>query len=259
MGVYTMSEGSVTPAPRAIAYVDDEMKSRAVTTAKLGSTYTKFSGYNSSASALTKFTGMSADNCTYECSARDDCYGVVHNPNSNTCWLKGENMFPKGTRTLNSSANTYVRMLEPSYNKSCSTEVIPSYANVVAGLPAGDPMTMSSQCGLAKAISAQQAVVKAKFDALEQVASEVSAALKQLAAEDQSLDNRLLKEMRRLQKDTETYRKVVKQTGGAEDTVPTTNAMASSSSTELSSDSVQYMLWAALAGVGVLAAIKASR
>jgi len=120
-------------------------------------------------------------------------------------------------------------------------------------------MTMSSQCGLAKAISAQQAVVKAKFDALEQVASEVSAALKQLAAEDQSLDNRLLKEMRRLQKDTETYRKVVKQTGGAEDTVPTTNAMASSSSTELSSDSVQYMLWAALAGVGVLAAIKASR
>ena len=118
---------------------------------------------------------------------------------------------------------------------------------------------MSTQCGLAKAISSQQALVKAKFDALEQVAAEVSTALKHLATEDQAIDNRLLKEMRRLQKDTETYQRVIKKTRGAADTIPTTNAMASSSDLELSSDTVQYMLWAALAGVGVLAALKAAR
>lgn len=261
MGVYTMSEGSVTPAPRAFAYVDDEMKARPSTGQHtLGTKYTKLSGYNSPGNDLASpIPNSTPDNCTSECSARDDCYGIVFDKSNNNCWLKGASMFPVGHRNLDSTTDTYVRMIQPTYNKSCSTDVIPSYANVITGLPLGDPMTMSSQCGLAKAISAQQAVVKAKFDALEQVAGEVSAALKQLAAEDQSLDNRLLKEMRRLQKDTETYRKVVKQTGGAEETVPTTNAMASSSSTELSSDSVQYMLWAALAGVGVLAALKASR
>jgi len=259
MGVYTMAEGSVTNQPRKIVYVDEDMKSRTVPSAKLGSSYTKFSGYNSSSSSLTKFTGLTADDCTQKCTERDDCYGVVHSPGSGNCWLKGEGMFPQGTRSPNAYANTYVRMMDPSLNQSCSSEVVASYSNIIAGLPAGTPMTMSTQCGLAKAISSQQALVKAKFDALEQVAAEVSTALKHLATEDQAIDNRLLKEMRRLQKDTETYQRVIKKTRGAADTIPTTNAMASSSDLELSSDTVQYMLWAALAGVGVLAALKAAR
>lgn len=260
-GAYTMAEGTVTRNPRGMVYVDEQMKSRLVTSSKLGTTFTKISGYNTAFGQDlpgSPLLGLTVDQCNAKCSERDDCYGTVFNT-ANQCWFKGEKMFPTGSRNKDEKSDIYVRMSEPNYSSSCPTSVMASYANIIKGLPAGEPMSMSTQCGIGQSIGTQHDIVKAKEAILQDVTREVSNALKNLTAENQKIDNKLLGEMRKLQKEMSSYEDIIKKKSNIAANIPTTNAMEASSNIELSSDNIQYMMWAALAGIGVLAALKAAR
>lgn len=260
MGVYKMSSGSVSNVARQLTYVDNMMQSRAIQSSALGSIYTKFSEYDAPNSTLSNgtLTGLTSEQCQAKCTERTDCYGVVFSKNSDKCLLKGSGMFPNGTRTPNSASDIYVRMFNSGLDSSCSSDVKASYNDIMNGLPIGEPMKSSTQCGLSQALAQQQALVKTKASQLNNVAQEVSTALTAITAEGQNIDERLLKEMRKLQMDTAVYEKTLKKSTDVDATISTTNAMESTSRLEMSSDSVKYMVWASIAGLGVLAALKAA-
>ena len=260
-GVYTMSSGNVNKNPRHITFIDETMKKRNLDSIKnkFGNSYEKIKGYNVPVNNLDVFKNTNADRCKSKCTERNDCYGIVMNETFGFCLLKGDDMFPSGVRTKNNMFDTYVRHLNPVLPNSCSTSVKMSYNQDIDNLANGSPMTSNTPCGINKALLNQQKLVNEKKDKLSAITKEVSKSLSQIINDSNILDTTLLKQIKQLEKDTREYNTTLVDTKQLKSTMTTTNAMKSISDLEVSSRSLQYMLWATIAGIGVIAAIKASR
>jgi len=260
-GVYTMSVGNISKNPRKIVYVDSDMKKHAYSSSDtiLGDTYYKIPGYNSSGGNLGEYENITSDDCTNKCTELSNCYGVVYNENNKKCWLKNSNMFPKGKRTKNNSADTYVRLSSVNNNNSCSKQVQNTTSDVILGLPNSSTMTTNYKCGLGAEIQQQQKIVDSKYKKLQEIINKVKISLNKITLEDNYLDKSLINQIQNLQKSVKEYDNINKKLEFNEKTYPTTNAMSQDAEYNLSSSSIQYMLWTTLAGLGVFAAIRASR
>ena len=148
-------------------------------------------------------------------------------------------------------------------NRLCKTAT-----QVAGGVPAWgttktpDGWFRAAKCctniNASESLAQQQSIVKTKARHLDNVAKEVYTALNAMITEEHNIDEQLLKEMRKLRKDTAIYDKTIQKSTDMNITNPTTSAMETTSSLEMSSNSVKYLLWSGLAGLGVLAALKAA-
>lgn len=133
-----------------IGYVSRDSKLREYSSdmLKMSDEYTLYPGYDSTGNDITQVSGTSTKECETACNTTDGCAGFSWQTGSNMCFLKNDNMYPKGKggKQISDQMTLGVRNKIVDPNKSCANKMVTidsvQYDNYVKG----EPLTLDTPC-----------------------------------------------------------------------------------------------------------------
>ena len=261
-GVYEMSDGYVrNEHANKILYVDGDMKKRAVPSnfKKLGSNFFDIGTYDSVGNTIKTIKNTSYEKCKNECASLEDCHGIVYDKSNSMCFIKDKNTFPNSARVLNTNMQLAIRKYDVGINTSCSSNVKQGYGNIINRLPYGETMSRSTKCGLGLAVEGNKKIIAEKEKALLNVINDISKELKDLSREEGEIDDTMMQQINKLEKDMKSYKATLKKVDTTKESYKNVVAMNQDSELNMLSSNTQNMMWTTIAAIIVLVSIKASR
>ena len=121
--VYEVTTGGNKKVLGKIAYIDqdDVLHNYPTNSLKYSNEYTIFQNTDSSGNDLSTLPNSTIDQCKTACTNNDKCAGYAFESNANVCYLKNNNMYPKGDLSINNGITTGVRLPKVQSSASCST------------------------------------------------------------------------------------------------------------------------------------------
>jgi len=123
--IYKLDEMGDRNALGKMGYIDSNSMLREYPDSmlKYSTNYEIYNGYDSWGNDITNTTVSDQTSCQDECSNNAECAGYVYQPTTSTCWIKNNQIYPRGPITPNAGLILAVR--EPTVNgtSNCSTEV----------------------------------------------------------------------------------------------------------------------------------------
>lgn len=254
--LYEFNERGIPANMGKVAYVDSNSVLYPYPDSSIGlsNDYSSYSNYDSAGHDIsgTSFSNATIDSCKTACNDLQNCYGFAFNKTNKICYPKDNTMFPKGSRTTNSTVDLYVRQPKITKTPAGITDKILNidslaYENYPKG--SGD---MKQSYNLSNATS----VEKQQLDQLESTMSSLSSQLADLTTNyDTGSQN--------LEKQSQTN---VKEIGGYLKDIENTNTKIKGFGTNINnilkdSDIVvlqknyDYLFWSIIATATVLISI----
>jgi hypothetical protein len=261
-GVYEMSDGYINnQMANKILYIDGDMRKRQIPSnfKKLGNDFFDIGTYDSVGNNIKTIKNISYDKCKNECTSLENCHGVVYDKSKELCFIKNKNIFPNSARVLNTTKQLAIRKYDVGINTSCSSNVRKGYGNIMNRLPMGENMSKTTKCGLGLAISGNKKIIEEKEKALLKVINDITKELKSLSGEEGAIDDTMIKQVKKLEKDMKSYEVALKKIDSTTESYKNVVAMNEDSELNMLSSNTQNMLWTTLAAIIVLVSIKASR
>lgn len=229
----------------------------------LSNEYIRAGSYSQDSSSIKTISNSDLDNCKSECSAINNCYGIIHYNTDKNCELKGKTeIYPNNLkRELSYDAEMFVRKYKIANPNSCNGDIINE--KITAELPLkmidGGNMTPDTLCTLGEATSEQLQVVKNRETELEGAMSDVSKSLTDLNVQNNKLDSRVKRVVNVLNDKTRSYNAVIHNTNKAKEDIDNIIAMSSVSKLENVRENMNYMAWTAVASIAIFTVLKTSR
>lgn len=111
--LYELSSVGIPQNMGKMAYVDSNSILYPYPDSNIGlsNDYTSYSNYSSEGNDISgkSFSNATVDSCKSACNDLKNCYGFDFDKTNNVCYPKDNKMYPKGSRTTNSSVDLYVR------------------------------------------------------------------------------------------------------------------------------------------------------
>jgi PAN domain len=113
---------------------------------KLSNNYTILPSIDSPYNDLATWGNMTQDECQSRCNEYDECYGYSYGTDQQTCWLKTQGMYPRGSKTYNPNRIMGIRKPMLTGSQTCGTDIVDidtiQYDNYVKGAE----MTPDTMC-----------------------------------------------------------------------------------------------------------------
>jgi hypothetical protein len=124
-GIYKLNEMGDRNALGKLGYIDSNSMLREYPDSmlKYSSNYDIYNGYDSWGNDITNVTVPDQTSCQVECSNNAECAGYVYQPTTSTCWIKNNQIYPRGPITPNAALILAVRKPTVNGTTTCSTEV----------------------------------------------------------------------------------------------------------------------------------------
>ena len=176
--LYEMSSVGITANMGKVAYVDSDSLLYPYPDSSLGlsndySSYTNFSSAGHDISGKS-FSNATVDTCKSACNDMKNCYGFDFDKSNNVCYPKDNTMYPKGSKTSNSSVDLYVR--KPKITKP-PTGVTDKILNIDSltyeNYPKSDK-EMENSYGLSNANSVEKQQLDQLKTRLDQISQELA-------------------------------------------------------------------------------------
>jgi hypothetical protein len=176
--LYEMSSIGIPANMGKVAYIDSDSLLYPYPDSSLGlsndySSYTNFSSAGNDISGKS-FSNATVDSCKSACNDLKNCYGFDFDKSNNVCYPKDNKMYPKGTKTSNSSVDLYVR--KPKITKP-PTGVTDKILNIDSLIYENYPKSdkeMESSYGLSNANSVEKQQLDQLKTRLDQISQELA-------------------------------------------------------------------------------------
>jgi len=205
-GLYEIATIGIPSNLGKVAYIDSDSLLYPYSDSSLGlsndySSYTNFSSAGNDISGKS-FSNATVDSCKSACNDLQNCYGFDFDKTNNVCYPKDNNMYPKGSRTNNSSLDLYVRTPKITKPPTGVTDKILNIDSLTyENYPKSDK-EMESSYGLSSANSVEKQQLdqlKTKLDQISQQLADNTGSLNtdeikvgnQSTLQSQSIDNYL--------------------------------------------------------------------
>lgn len=225
----------------------------------VGNFRTDAGGSNSNAATISS--------CESACNNSQSCKGYTftkagRDPTGKStaasCYLLGDNDWPKGGRIYNKDSNMMMRL--PSLNNTapgCPKNVLLDTASSLFGKKQIQPSTDS--CGIAKVMAEHEDIINSKNQQLMKTQSAVQNTMYGLLNDETALQNKLSSSLDQINTDLSDYEKVNKKTRAVSQGLTQAGARSEDTKLQLVSDNYHYLLWSILAITLVIGGIRASR
>ena len=259
VALYQFDEGVFSGNMGKVAYIDKDATLHEYPDSMLSKTNNYYSIENVNSSG-NDFNGMPLTNsnvadCTTACNNSNDCAGFVFDRRVNNCWLKNNNMYPKGSIQNLQDVDTYVRTPNVNNPISCSSDInnIDSvqYENYVKG----DQMTTDFRCGENLVSDSTKSLLQTLKDQLSSLANQIVGNTNNLYDANITTTQQMSDQKKISRKDIMEYAKVQKQINFLEDTDKTeglanisdATAMENDTSLWVSMENSEFVLWTLIA------------
>ena len=176
--LYEMSSVGIPANMGKVAYVDSDSLLYPYPDSSLGlsndySSYTNFSSAGHDISGKS-FSNATVDSCKKACNDMKNCYGFDFDKSNNVCYPKDNTMYPKGTKTSNSSVDLYVRKPKITKPPTGVTDKILNIDSLVyENYPKSDK-EMENSYGLSNANSVEKQQLDQLKTRLDQISQELA-------------------------------------------------------------------------------------
>jgi hypothetical protein len=176
--LYEMSSTGVSSNLGKIAYIDSDslLYSYPDSSTGLSNDYNSYTDFSSAGHDISGkyFSDATVDSCKSACNDLQNCYGFDFDKTNNVCYPKDNSMYPKGSRTTNSSVDLYVRQPKITQTPIGVTDKILNIDSITyENYPKSDK-EMGSSYGLSNANSVEKQQLDQLKTRLDQISQELA-------------------------------------------------------------------------------------
>ena len=234
-----------------IGYVDGQSRLHNYPSSMIskGTGYVNTGNFNSVGNDLKTVTNIAnVDSCKKACTDLDNCHGFTYNTEKTQCVLKDENMYPAGTRVMDSNYELYIRSLSVNNHNTCSKQVVPIDSGLWDRYPQGATMTLGTLCDLGVISRPELAKLKILNKEIVGTAKQIYKRIKKLTRENSNLGKRMGIEKeymdKQIRKFKDIYHRLQKEKLSDDQTVA---GMLSDADINSTMNSNRYIMWSILA------------
>lgn len=234
-----------------IGYVDGQSQLHNYPSSMIskGTGYITVGNFNSVGNDLKTVKNVAnVDSCKKACTDLDNCHGFTYNTEKTQCVLKDKNMYPVGTRVMDSNYELYIRNLSVKNHNTCSKQVVPIDSGLWDKYPKGTDMTLGTLCDLGVISRPELAKLKILNKEIVGTAKQIYKKIKKLTRENSALGKRMGIEKeymdKQIRKFKDIYHRLQKEKLSDDQTVA---GMLSDADINSTMNSNRYIMWSILA------------
>lgn len=234
-----------------IGYVDGQSRLHNYPSSMIskGTGYVTVGNFNSVGNDLKTVKNVAnVDSCKKACTDLDNCHGFTYNTEKTQCTLKDENMYPAGTRVMDSNYELYIRNPSVNNHNTCSEKVVPIDSGLWDKYPKGTDMTLGTLCDLGVISRPELAKLKILNKEIVGTAKQIYKKIKKLTRENSTLGKRMGIEKeymdKQIRKFKDIYHRLQKEKLSDDQTVA---GMLSDADINSTMNSNRYIMWSILA------------
>jgi uncharacterized coiled-coil protein SlyX len=142
---------------------------------------------------------LSLDDCKKKCNNDMNCYGVEHDDNLNTCYIRNNDILYSNNinskKKFNSIVDLYMRKKNIKNHNSCSKEVSKISIPQLNSIPATTIMSKKTICGLNQTTITQRKIMEEKQSDLNTIIDKVKSELPTLYNNNNTLHNNIVSQL----------------------------------------------------------------
>jgi len=254
--LYEFNERGIPANLGKVAYIDSNSVLYPYPDSSIGlsNDYSSYTNYDSAGHDISgkSFSNATVDSCKLSCNSMQNCYGFAFDKTNQVCYPKDNTMYPKGSKTTNSTVDLYVRQPKITKPPSGITDKILNIDSLAyENYPKSDK-EMKKSYGLINATSVQ----KQQLDQLESTMSSLSSQLVDLTTTFDTGSQNLEKQSQSNVKEIGGYLKDIKQTNTKIKGFDTNiNNILKDSDIVVLQKNYDYLFWSIIATATVLISI----
>ena len=247
-----------------VIYINGDMKRMTYPDSmlSLSDTYIDAGPYAQSGPIIATSTSDLSE-CKTKCNNNNECYGFIHYASNDTCELKKKTeLFPsKLTRILSDDAKMFIRKYNIANPNSCSGVIrneTEETGATATKIPEGVDMSSSTKCMLGRAISTENANVRAQETSVLAATDRLLTRVGVLNTETATTNSSIMNINTRISEKQDVYDAIDLENNSVANN-DNINAMTADANLENIRQNLNYMAWTAGAAIAIFAIIKASR
>ncbi len=261
--VYEITEQGDKSLLGKIGYVSDQsqIKEYPETMIEYTNKYEKYMNSDSPNNNLETLIFPDVGECETACNNKSDCGGYVFQPQSQTCWLKSKQIYPKAEKTYNKNTILGVRIPSIKGASTCypNVHLIDAVQYKHFNL-LEDKMTPSTSCGKALFTEADKKEYADLQKELTTLGQDIANKIEEVYNQDKKISESLNSSIERFKKDFSTYKltnaQIKKEISSSNikegmKTINDINGMLNDSDLRVLQANYNYILWSILA-IGIL-------
>ncbi len=247
--VYELDRIGIPSNMGKVGYINEntELSEYPSSMLKAGLKYTKYENYDSVGNDIKNYQNISVDKCMNLCNSNEDCGGFTFDNRDgvNNCWLKNNNMYPKGQRTYTSGVDMYTR--DPTItggNSSCNKNI--EYIDSVTWenyLKTGTEMSAETKCKPEYNTQTQKDVLASLQDQMNVLSQQIQDKSREFMEKNKNVSTQIKKNSDYFNTNTKKYIELSQQKKQTNDSLE--NILQDSDITVLQ-ENYNFMFWSIL-------------
>jgi hypothetical protein len=262
--VYKLDNMGDKSALGKVGYItaDSKLKEYPETMLGVSNSYKILEGVDSTGNDIASWNGISQEDCQTECNSNADCYGYVYRATDQMCWIKNQNMYPKGNITNYPGMNLGIRKPSLKNPPTCNNEITDIDTIRYADYIKSDTMTPETQCNASLVSQSDQANFDNIKNQLVILGQDISSKMQNLYNQDAEIYKKLNTNEVQFKKDIEKYNNInmqirkeleLQSNGNIEGMMNMNdiNGMLSNTDIVVLEENYKYIFWGVLA-IGIV-------
>jgi len=247
--VYELDRIGIPSNMGKVGYINEntELSEYPSSMLKAGLKYTKYENYDSVGNDIKNFQNISVDKCMNLCNSNENCGGFTFDNRDgvNNCWLKNNNMYPKGQRTYTSGVDMYTRdPIITGGNSSCNKNI--EYIDSVTWenyLKTGTEMSAETKCKPEYNTQTQKDVLASLQDQMNVLSQQIQDKSREFMEKNKNVSTQIKKNSDYFNTNTKKYIELSQQKKQTNDSLE--NILQDSDITVLQ-ENYNFMFWSIL-------------
>ena len=208
--VYKLDNMGDKSALGKVGYITADSKLKEYPSSMLGvsNSYKIIEGADSAGNDIASWNGISQEDCQTECNSNADCYGYAYRATDQMCWIKNQNMYPKGNITNYPGSNLGIRKPSLKNPPTCNNEITDVDTIRYADYIQSDAMTPETQCNASLVSQSDQANFDNIKNQLVILGQDIASKMQNLYNQDAQIYKKLNTNEVQFKKDVEKYNNI---------------------------------------------------